>query len=125
MAGVRKREWGELEEEVMRRLHEHTHPLSARELQQAFSEPVPAHSTLLTALTRLEGKGRVERLQDSPRKVSFRPLLSSEEEASETMTSALELASDRRAALLAFAGNLADDDVAALMDAFGGKKTRR
>ena len=38
------------------------------------------------------------------------------------MTSALEQAADRRAALLAFAGNLADDDLAALMDAFGEAK---
>lgn len=125
MAGVRKREWGGLEEEVMRRLHDQEHPVSARELQATFSEPVPAYTTLMTALTRLEGKGRVERIGDSPRKVSFRPLRSREEEASATMTSALGQAGDRRAALLSFAGNLADDDVAALIDAFGGAKPRR
>lgn len=122
MAGVRKREWGGLEDEVMQRLHEQEHAVNARELQAMFSEPVPAYTTLMTTLTRLEGKGRVERIGDSPRKVSFRPLRSSEEEASETMTSALEQAGDRRAALLAFAGNLAEDDLAALMNAFGGAK---
>ena len=36
----------------------------------------------------------------------------------------VEQATDRRAALLAFAGNLADDDVTALMDAFGGAKPK-
>lgn len=96
--------------------------MSARELQALFSEPVPAYTTLMTTLTRLKGKGRVERVGDSPRKIKFRPLRSSEEEASETMTSALEQAGNRRAALLAFAGNLDDDDVAALMDAFGEAK---
>ena len=120
MAGVRKREWGGLEDEVMRHLHAQECAVSARELQAMFSEPVPAYTTLMTTLTRLEGKSRVERIGDSPRKISFRPLRSSEEEASESMTSALDQAADRRAALLAFAGNLADDDVAALMDAFGG-----
>lgn len=108
----------------MRRLHEQLQPVSARELQQGFSDPVPAYTTLMTVLSRLERKGRIERVRDSPRKISFRPLRSSEEEASETMASALEYAADRRAALLAFAGNLADDDVSALMDAFGGKKSR-
>lgn len=122
MAGVRKREWGGLEDEVMQRLHEQERAVSARELQTMFSEPVPAYTTLMTTLTRLEAKGRVERIGDSPRKISFRPLRSSEEEASETMTSALGQATDRRAALLAFAGNLDDDDVVALMDAFGGAK---
>lgn len=119
MAGMRKREWGELEVEVMQRLHAQEFAISARELQAMFSEPVPAYTTLMTTLTRLEGKGRVERVGDSPRKIRFRPLHSSEEEASETMTSALEQAGDRRAALLAFAGNLDEDDVAALMDVFG------
>ncbi|RGE21462.1 BlaI/MecI/CopY family transcriptional regulator [Leucobacter sp. wl10] len=125
MPGVRKREWGGLEGEVMRRLRERDRPVSARELRASFSEPIPAYTTLMTTLTRLEAKGRVERVGDSPRKVSFRPVRSSEEEASETMTSALERASDRRAALLAFAGNLADDDVAALMDAFGSSDHSR
>ncbi|KAB1641433.1 BlaI/MecI/CopY family transcriptional regulator [Gulosibacter chungangensis] len=124
MAGVRKREWGGLEEEVMRRLHEQEQPISARELQQGFSEPVPAYTTLMTTLTRLEGKGRIQRIEESPRKISFSALRSSEEEASETMTSALEHAADRRAALLAFAGNLADDDVTVLMDAFGSSTPR-
>lgn len=124
MAGVRKREWGGLEEEVMQRLHEQERPVSARELQAKFSEPVPAYTTLMTVLTRLESKGRVERVSDSPRKINFRALRSSGEEASETMTAVLAQATDRRAALLAFAGNLADDDVVALMDAFGGAKPR-
>lgn len=122
MAGVRKREWGGLEDEVMQLLHEQEFPVSAREVQALFSEPMPAYTTLMTTLTRLENKGRVERIGDSPRKIRFRPLRSSEEEASETMTSALDHATNRKAALLAFAGNLADDDVTALMDAFGEAK---
>lgn len=122
MAGVRKREWGGLEDEIMQRLHAQESALSARELQAMFSEPVPAYTTLMTALGRLEGKGRVERIGDSPRKISFRPLRSSKEQAIRTMNAALDQAADRRAALLAFAGNLDDGDIAALMGAFGGAK---
>lgn len=125
MAGVRKRQWGGLEEEVMSRLRKQARPVSARELRESFSDPIPAYSTLMTALTRLEGKGQVERVSDSPRKVSFYPVRSDEEEASETMVSALEQSSDRRAALLAFAGNLSDDDVAALLVAFGSSGDAR
>lgn len=125
MAGVRKRQWGGLEEEAIRRLREQDRPLSARELRDLFSEPIPAYTTLMTALTRLEGKGEVERVGDSPRKISFRPVRSSEEDASNTMATALDQAPDRRAALLAFAGNLADDEVAALMDAFGASGPSR
>lgn len=125
MAGVRKRQWGELEEEVMHRMREQDRPLSARELRDLFSEPLPAYTTLMTTLTRLEGKGEVERVGDSPRKVRFHPVRSSEEEASNTMTAALKQAPNRRAALLAFAGNLADDEVSALMDAFGASGPSR
>ncbi len=108
----------------MQRLHEQKRPVSAHELLTTFRAPTPAYTTLMTALTRLEGKGRVERIGSSPRKINFRPRHSSEEEACETMTTALQQATDRRAALLAFAGNLADDDVATLMDAFGGTNLR-
>lgn len=58
MAGVRKREWGSLEDEVMQRLHEKNRPMGASELRDSFSEPIPAYTTLMTTLTRLEGKGR-------------------------------------------------------------------
>ena len=64
MAGVRKREWGGLEDEVMQRLHEQEHAVSARELQRTFSEPVPAYTTVMTVLDRLAKKGVVLRRLD-------------------------------------------------------------
>ena len=39
MAGVRKREWGGLEDEVMQRLHEQERAVSARELQTCSANP--------------------------------------------------------------------------------------
>ncbi|MFV0372691.1 BlaI/MecI/CopY family transcriptional regulator [Microbacterium sp.] len=124
MAGIRTRERGELEGEVLRLLRAHDGSLSAQELRELFTGHVPAYTTLMTALTRLEKKGDVIRSGDSPRKVRFRAARSAEAQASDTMLSALHTATDRHAALLAFTGNLDDDDLALLRSAFGptGKK---
>lgn len=115
----RTRERGELEGQVMRLLWDHDGSLSARELQDRFSAPVPAYTTLMTALSRLEKKGRVVRSGDSPRKIRFAATRSDDEHASDSMLSALDRAGDREAALLSFAGNLAAEDIALLRGAFG------
>ena len=86
---------------------------------------MPAYTTLLTALTRLEKKGQVIRSGDSPRKVRFQAARSAEDFTSDSMLSALDRAGDRHAALLAFAGTLDDDDVALLKSAFGRKSSKR
>ncbi|MGF3057478.1 BlaI/MecI/CopY family transcriptional regulator [Microbacterium sp. YY-01] len=119
MSGTRTRRPGELEEEIMRLLRQHNHPLSARELQDMFTGRRPAYTTLMTALTRLEHKDEVIRSGSSPRKIRFHPARSGEQHASETMLNALGKAVDRKAALLAFAGNLDEEEVAILRAAFG------
>lgn len=119
MASIRTRARGELESEVMRLLWEENQPVGAHDLQKKFADPQPAYTTLMTALSRLEKKGRVVRSGDSPRKVRFIPSRSDEEYASETMMTALGEAGDRRAALLAFAGNLNDEDLDLLRASFG------
>lgn len=119
VTGTRTRRPGELEAEIMRLLREHDRPLSARELQDMFTGRTPAYTTLMTALTRLEHKDQVIRSGESPRKVRFRAARSDEQHASETMLTALGKAGDRKAALLAFAGNLDDEEVALLSAAFG------
>lgn len=119
MASTRIRARGELETEVMRLLWAESQPVGASELAQKFPAPQPAYTTLMTALSRLERKGRVVRSGDSPRKIRFSPSRSDEEYASETMMTALGGAGDRRAALLAFAGNLNDEDLDLLRANFG------
>ncbi|WP_285241209.1 BlaI/MecI/CopY family transcriptional regulator [Arthrobacter sp. G.S.26] len=119
MASTRVRARGELETEVMRLLWAESQPVSANELAQKFPAPQPAYTTLMTALSRLERKGRVVRSGDSPRKIKFSASRSDEEHASETMMTALGGAGDRRAALLAFAGNLNDEDLDLLRANFG------
>ncbi|WP_245708800.1 BlaI/MecI/CopY family transcriptional regulator [Ruania alba] len=122
---MRTREWGGLEREVLRLLREQAKPVSARQLQDLFAEPVPAYTTLMTALTRLERKSVIARVEESPRKVRFSIRRSDGQDAGISMMSALDEAGDRQAALLAFAGNLDDDDVALLRAAFAGQRKKR
>lgn len=122
---VRSREWGGLEREMLRLLREQAAPVSARQLQDLFTEHVPAYTTLMTALTRLERKGAVMRVEESPRKIRFTIRRSAGKDAGASMLSALEEAGDRQAALLAFAGNLDEQDVAVLRSALAGKPRKR
>lgn len=108
------RERGQLEAEIIHLLQRNAGTLSARQLQDMFSEPVPAYSTLMTALTRLVAKGRVDRSGASPRKLRFGAVRTDELSASGSMVSALNEARDRRATLSAFARRLSSDDLAAL-----------
>lgn len=125
MMSVRSREWGGLEREMLRLLREQAAPVSARQLQDLFTEHVPAYTTLMTALTRLERKGAVMRVEESPRKIRFTIRRSAGKDAGASMLSALEEAGDRQAALLAFAGNLDEQDVAVLRSALAGKPRKR
>lgn len=125
MTSVRTREWGGLERELLRLLREQAAPVSARQLQDLFAEPVPAYTTLMTALTRLERKALIVRVEESPRKVRFSIRRSDGQDVSVSMISALDEAGDRQAALLAFAGNLDDDDVALLRSTFAQKRRKR
>jgi len=118
MAGRRTRGRGELAEEILRLLRDHAQPASAGELQEMFAGNRPAYTTLLTVLSRLEEKGEVTRISESPRRVTFQPVHSDEEHSSQVMLSALGKASDRRATLLAFAGDLNEEDMALLQASF-------
>lgn len=119
MSAVRTRARGELEGGIMRILWEAQTPLSVREIQDRFDGHLPAYTTLMTALDRLQKKGRVLRSGDSPRKVRFAAARAEDEHAGEAMVSALDEASDRQAALLRFAGNLDARDVELLRQAIG------
>ncbi|WP_300594017.1 BlaI/MecI/CopY family transcriptional regulator, partial [Microbacterium sp.] len=121
------RERGELEAEVMRILWGAAGPLSAREVQALFTGHVPAYTTLMTALDRLQKKGQVVRTGDSPRKVRFHATHTGDEHASQSMITALNGAGDRQAALLQFAGNLTSEDVDLLRAAVaaGARRKRR
>lgn len=125
MPGERTRERGELEGQVMRILWGASEPLSARDIQAVFTGHVPAYTTLMTALERLQKKGDVIRSGDSPRKVRFRAARSGDEHVGRSMMTALDGAGDRQAALLQFAGNLAEEDLDLLRGAITGKTSRK
>lgn len=125
MPGERTRERGELESEVMRILWDRDEPLSAREIQSVFTGHVPAYTTLMTALERLQKKGQVVRSGESARKVRFQAARSGHEHVSLSMMSALKGAGDRQAALLQFAGNLAPEDVEILRQAIAPTDARK
>lgn len=109
----------------MRILWEASEPLSARDIQVVFTGHVPAYTTLMTALDRLQKKGDVVRSGDSPRKVRFHAARSGDEHVGRSMMTALDGAGDRQAALMQFAGNLAEEDLDLLRSALTGKHSRK
>lgn len=125
MAGERTRERGELEGEIMRILWDASEPVSARDIQDVFTGHIPAYTTLMTALDRLQKKGDVVRSGDSPRKIRFHAARSGDEHVGLSMMTALDGAGDRQAALLQFAGNLEEEDLDLLRGALTGKPSRK
>ena len=124
MASRRTRAWGELERDILRQLWSSETSLSAKQIQEDVPGETPAYTTVLTILERLREKGLVDRMEESPRKVRFSPTRTAAEHASESMHDALDALEDRRAALLKFAGNLADDDVQLLQEALASRSRR-
>lgn len=124
MAGMRARSNGALEALVMRALWQADQALGARAILTTFEDPIPAYTTILTVLSRLEEKGMVEREALSPRKVRFRPRISSAEAHARDMVESLEEAEDRRGALLAFADTLSSEDMELMRGAIAARRVR-
>ena len=101
---------GELEADLMNVLWNATGPLTAREVQEAFTTNVPAITTVITVLDRMRTKGSVVRDATAGRSHVFSAARSRVVEITETMSSALHGADDRTAALLLFAGALSEED---------------
>ena len=95
--------------------------LTARQVLDAFPEPRPALTTVLTVLDRLGRKGRVEREQHDDAPLTFRAANSREEQTASLMSNALAAATDREAALLQFTGALASDDLEVLRRALDAR----
>lgn len=101
---------GELEANLMNVLWDASGPLTAREVQAAFTEKVPAITTVITVLDRMRSKGSVVREATAGRSHVFSAARSRVVEITETMSTALHGADDRTAALLLFAGALSEED---------------
>lgn len=110
--------WGELEAEILAVLRTAAEPLRARQIGALLPGPERAYTTLMTVLRRLEAKGQVLRQTHSRKLVTFSLPQTGAPEAGDRMSRTLESSADREAALLRFAGNLDEDDVATLLRAF-------
>jgi predicted transcriptional regulator len=107
---------GELERAVMEVLWSTGQPRTARQVADALPDRELAKTTVLTVLSRLEAKGRVERCRDEWAH-TYVPTASREDYIAELMHEALGDAPDRAAALVRFAGQVSPDEAAALQDA--------
>lgn len=116
-----RRNRGELETIVLRILWSAPEPLSARDIMSRFpdQQAVPALTTMLTVLDRLDKKHTVLRTPSATGGWQFAAATSEPTHTAEAMSTALLSSSDRSAALLRFAGTLTEKDVATLRDALG------
>ncbi len=110
---------GELERSVMEVLWTSDAALTANELRDTLARRgdgearAVAITTMLTVLSRLEGKGFVTRAREY-RPHRYRALLTREEHTAELMREVLDRASDRDAALARFVGTVSDREAATL-----------
>src|SRR5215471_15273465 len=89
---------GGLEAELMNLLWAASEPLGVRELADRLPGPPRASTTLVTVLTRLVGKGLVERAGDG-RRFTYRPAGDPDQLTARAIERLLEAAGDRRAVL--------------------------
>ncbi|WP_394552122.1 BlaI/MecI/CopY family transcriptional regulator [Agromyces sp. MMS24-JH15] len=109
---------GELERAVMEELWAADAALTANELRDRLvlagdEGRVPATTTVLTVLARLERKGFVTRSRDA-RPHRYQALLSREDHTAELMHEVLDRSSDRDAALARFVGTASRQEAATL-----------
>ena len=95
--------------------------LTARQVLEAFDEPRPALTTVLTVLDRLGRKGTVVREQHEDAPLTFHAARSREDHTASLMANALAASSDREAALLQFTGSLASGDLEVLRRAIDSR----
>jgi len=110
--GPRRRGAGELESDVLGVLWAAAEPLTPREVRDELGRGL-AYNTVHTILTRLQGKGLVERDVDG-RGGRYRPVKDAAQVTVERMHAALDVGEDRAEVLLRFASSLGTEDEALL-----------
>ncbi len=91
-------------------------PVSVRAVHAALGDRGLAYTTVMTVLTRLVGKGLVQRRREG-RAWLYRPVAGREAYVAELMLEALELSGDRGSALVHFAKSVTSDEADALRQA--------
>jgi predicted transcriptional regulator len=111
---------GELERAVVDVLWDSREPMTARAVTDALTGRDLAVTTVLTVLSRLEGKGIVRRARDG-RAHTYEAVAGREEHTADLMRQVLDTAGDRGDALARFVGSVSPKDVAALRRALDGR----
>lgn len=115
---------GELEHAIMDVLWATTESLTARDVRDALADRDLAATTILTVLSRLEGKGLVMR-DRSARAHRYRPTDGRDVHVATLMRQALDTAPDSDAALARFADAVTPQEAAALAEALDEAMRRR
>ncbi|WP_375390019.1 BlaI/MecI/CopY family transcriptional regulator [uncultured Amnibacterium sp.] len=117
---VGRRAHGQLKTTVLAILRAADGPVTARAVigRWPATESTPAFTTVITVLTRLQQAGAVERIEGPEARFALRHVAGGV--AAESMLAALLESSDRSAALMSFAEQLTDQDLAVLRHAVGG-----
>jgi predicted transcriptional regulator len=115
---------GELEHAIMDVLWAAPVPLTARAVRDALTDRELAATTILTVLSRLEGKGLVVRDRSS-RAHHYRPTDGRDVHVATLMRQALDTAPDADAALARFADAVTPAEAAALTEALDEAMRRR
>jgi len=111
---------GELESAAMQVVWSAPGPVTAREVADGLADRQLAYTTVLTVLTRLEGKGLVRR-ERAGRAHTYAPVASREDHIAVLMQQALGQAGDREAALQHFARTVTPAEADALRRALDGR----
>lgn len=107
-----RRPAGSLEHEVLTALWSADAALTPGEVQEALEADL-AYTTVMTTLTRLHGKGLVQRVR-AGRAYAYSPVERADEHAAQTMKDVLSQGSDRAAVLTRFVERLGPDEEAVL-----------
>lgn len=103
---------GSLEAELLERLWAAGAPLGARELADRLSGPRRSYTTVVTVLTRLVGKGLVERTGDG-RRFTYQPAGDLDQLTARAIERLLAGAGDRRAVLAHLVSGTQDPELLA------------
>lgn len=107
-----RRQAGSLEQEVLSVLWSAEAAQTPAEVQQALDAGL-AYTTVMTTLSRLHGKGLVERVR-SGRAYAYSPVERADDHAARAMADVLAQGGDRTAVLARFVERLAPDEEAVL-----------
>ena len=107
-----RRQAGSLEQEVLSALWSADAAQTPAEVQQAMDAGL-AYTTVMTTLSRLHGKGLVQRVR-SGRAYAYSPVERADDNAARTMADVLAQGGDRAAVLTRFVERLAPDEEAVL-----------